>query len=234
MKFEINSKEEWQEFIELLEFTSKYINDLTIKAGENLSVKQMDEPQVCYIEWTFTPTHIEANDETFTVNLPMFIKFVRHLSYPLEVVLGEGKLILRNPNTEATLSLVDSNYYHKDTPETKITATVRIPSKLFISTLRFCEEINDEVRLVAKQGEFSIKAVSGDLTKTYKEHFVCDMEGEAQAIYSLDYLTKLKLKGMLTLKFATDNPLRIESNNIKMIVAPRIYNEGDVKETYGD
>ena len=227
MKVEINTKEEWQEFINLLEFTKRYISALTFKADKDITVKQLDDAGVCYIEWHFNPSTIEANGEKFTVNLPIFIKFVKHLGYPLTMTLGKGKIILYNDKSQATLTLLETDNFHKDTPEIKTTAEMSIGAGLFIDTMKFCSEISDEVRITIDTDTFTVEAMSDDLTQSYKESFVCTCEGKARAIFSLDYLAKLKLSGMLTVKLGNDQPIVIRNEKTTFIVAPRIYGEGD-------
>jgi proliferating cell nuclear antigen len=226
-----------------IELISELVTEVRLKVGEfGISINAIDPANVAMVSFKIPKSafaQFEADEEVLGVNLEDLKRILKRAGSGSSIVLEskDGVLdiqILDKVKRSFSLGLLQIEGEEKEFPDLDFVATVEMDSVDFISSIEDCLVVADACSFVIEEGKFIIEAkglnsarseFSGDEAKISSEN--------CKSRYSLEYLSKFlkgaKLCDKISLKFASDHPMRLDlkpgSTEISFILAPRVETE---------
>ncbi|MBC7120443.1 MAG: proliferating cell nuclear antigen (pcna) [Candidatus Methanosuratus sp.] len=163
----------------------------------------------------------------------------------LEIEKGEDesrlKIRLKGKTTRTfSMPLLDTGKEELSVPRIPFNVTVKAPASTITEAIKDAEVVSDFVRMTVEDSQMRITA-SGDrgevevvITKESGELLSVEVKEPSQALYSLNYLSKMMIAASLSeivaIMFSKDMPLRLDFNlssggKIVYYLAPRMESE---------
>lgn len=235
----------------IIEAVSTLVDEgVFVADASGIKLRAMDPSRVAMVDLDLPKGTFESYECTGEVPIGVNFEDMKNImkragsNEKLELEKGDEarlKIKLKGKSSRTfSMPLLDMGKEELSVPRIPFNVTVKAPASTIMEAIKDAEVVSDFVRMAVEDGQMKITA-SGDrgeveivITKESGELLSVEIKEPAQALYSLNYLSKMmtasSLAEIVVIMFSKDMPLRLDFNlssggKIVYYLAPRMESE---------